>query len=224
MRVLLVEDDLSLSEALEYILKKEGYQVDAAANGNDGEVLALSGLYNGIILDRMLPGKDGMLIMKSIRQMKFPTPTMFLTARDTVNERVDGLEAGADDYLVKPFSNKEFLARVKALIRRSNTMLETDELVVSNTMLDIKRCTYEIDNKILSLTKKETLLLELLLRNLNHVLQKEQILEHVWGFNNDIEIGNVDLYIYYLRKKVDFMQSHLRLQTIRGIGYSLVQK
>lgn len=222
MRILLVEDEAALADALEYILRKQGYQVDVAYDGITGEDNALTGIYDGIILDRMLPGREGLDILKTIRQSGIKSPVMFLTARDSINDRVDGLEAGADDYLIKPFSNKEFLARVKALTRRKDRELQEETLDIAGTTLNIQKCTYTINHEDIILTKTETQLLEYLIRNAEQVLEKEQILNKIWGFNKDVEISNVELYIFYLRKKINFSSAGLKLKTIRGTGYSLI--
>ncbi|NLG05477.1 MAG: response regulator transcription factor, partial [Clostridia bacterium] len=190
MRLLLVEDEVALSDALVFLLEKNGYQVDAAYDGETGEDSALSGIYDGIILDRMLPGREGLQILKTIREERISTPVMFLTAKDTINDRVDGLEAGADDYLIKPFSNKEFLARVKALTRRCEKEFLAEELAISGLKLYIDTCTCQIGGQSITLTKTESQLLELLIRNKNQILQKEQILDRIWGFNKDVEIAN----------------------------------
>lgn len=222
MRILIVEDEVGLADALQYVLEKNGYSVDIAYDGLEGEAFALQDIYDGIVLDRMLPGKEGLEILKAMRHANIKTPTMFLTAKDTINDRVEGLDAGADDYLIKPFSNKEFIARVGALVRRRGDFIYDEKINLLNTILDINNCTYTINEKTISLTKKETQLLELLIRNKNQVIKKEQILDKVWGFNNNVEIANVELYIFYLRKKIDFSKSNLELKTIRGVGYSLI--
>lgn len=224
MRILIVEDEVGLADALQYILEKNGYQVDVAYHGLDGEAYALHNIYDGIVLDRMLPGKEGLEILKEIRRSNINTPTMFLTAKDAINDRVEGLDAGADDYLIKPFSNKEFVARVRALVRRSENLIQNEQIQLMDTTLDLHNCTYVIKGKSINLTKTETQLLELLMRNKNQVIPKEQILDKIWGFNNDVEIANVELYIFYLRKKIDFSLANLELKTIRGIGYSLIVK
>lgn len=224
MRILLVEDETALVDALRYLLEKEGYLVDVAYDGLDGEAYACSGIYDVIILDRMLPGKEGVEILHSIRAKKLSSPVMFLTAKDSIANRVEGLEAGADDYLIKPFANKEFLARVKALSRRSESYNETNLYTVAGTTLDMNHFTYEINHKCISLSKTEAQLLELLLRNKNQVLTKEQILDRIWGYDSEIEITNVELYIFYLRKKINFADANLELKTIRGVGYSLLSQ
>lgn len=221
MRILIVEDEVGLADALQYVLEKNGYRVDVAHDGIEGEAYALQNIYDGIVLDRMLPGKEGIEILQKMRRSNVKTPTMFLTAKDTIQDRVDGLDAGADDYLIKPFSNKEFVARVGALVRRSGSFIYNEKIHLSNTILDIDQCTYTINGKSIRLTRTETQLLELLMRNKNQVIKKEQILDKIWGFNNDVEIANVELYIFYLRKKINFSIADMELKTIRGVGYSL---
>ena len=185
---------------------------------------ALSGIYDVLILDRMLPGKEGLDILKSVRKAGISTPAMFLTARDTVNDRVDGLDAGADDYLIKPFSNKEFLARVNALARRSTKFVQNDILKIGEATLNIQKSELTFEPHTYSLTNTEASLLELLIRNKELVLSKEQIMEKIWGFDHDIEISNVELYIFYLRKKIPFSEIGVKLMTIRGVGYMLTEK
>lgn len=224
MRVLLVEDEIRLAEALAHILKKEGFITDMANNGIDGLLLAETNNYDVIILDRMLPGKEGIEILRELRADNIQTPTIFLTAKDTVQNRVEGLDAGADDYLVKPFSKEELLARVRALTRRSQTLVFQDCLKLGSLKLDMAQCeVYIVDEKI-KLSLKEAQLLELLLRNKGQVLSKEQILDRIWGYGSDVEMKNVDLYIFYLRKKIDFAKAGIYLETIRGIGYSLKEE
>ena len=221
MRILLVEDEKALADALQYKLQQNKYQVDVVYDGLSGEDYALSGIYDVLIFDRMLPGKEGLDILKSVRKAGISTPAMFLTARDTVNDRVDGLDAGADDYLIKPFSNKEFLARVNALARRSDKFIQNDILEVGKATLNIQKSELTFENQIIPLTNTEEALLELLIRNKELVLTKEQIMEKIWGFDSDIEISNVELYIFYLRKKISFSDIGVKLATVRGVGYML---
>ncbi len=223
MRILLVEDEKALADALQYKLQQNKYQVDVVYDGLSGEDYALSGIYDVLVFDRMLPGKEGLDILRSVRKAGIQTPAMFLTARDTVNDRVDGLEAGADDYLIKPFSNKEFLARVNALARRSSKFIQNDVLEIGTAALNVQKSELSFNNHVYSLTNTEEALLELLIRNKELVLTKEQIMEKIWGFDHDIEIANVELYIFYLRKKIPFSEIGVKLTTIRGVGYMLTQ-
>lgn len=217
MKLLLVDDEVRLVEALSHTLKKSGYVVDTATDGNTGLEMASSGIYDIIVLDRMLPGRDGMSILKDLRAQLINTPVIFLTARDSSEDRVDGLDAGADDYLVKPFSTDELLARLRALSRRQSKELTDNTVTVGNLSLNPMRCEVTVDNQVIRLTVKESLLLELLMRNAGQVITKERILYKVWSYSSDIELSNVDLYIHYIRKK---LPDH-RIRTIRGVGYCL---
>jgi DNA-binding response OmpR family regulator len=221
LRILLVEDEIRLAEALEQILKKQGYIVDVTHDGTTGRDLAETGIYNVIILDRALPGFEGVEILKYLRSQRIVTPVIFLTAKDTISNRVEGLDAGADDYLVKPFSKDELLARVRALSRRSDNLQTSDTLCVGLLCLDMRSCEVSIDGESIKLTTTEAQLLDLLMRNVGQVLTKEQILDRIWGFDKDVEIKNVELYIFYLRKKIPLEKSGVTINTVRGIGYSL---
>jgi DNA-binding response OmpR family regulator len=221
LRILLVEDELRLSEALEQILKKQGYIVDVIDDGSVGQDMAETGIYDVIILDRALPGIEGVEILKHLRTKGITTPVIFLTAKDTISNRVEGLDAGADDYLVKPFSKDELLARVRALSRRSENLQTSDMLSVASLSLDVRSCEVSIGGECVKLTTTEAQLLELLMRNQGQVLTKEQILDKIWGFDKDVEIKNVELYIFYIRKKISFEKGGVSINTIRGIGYSL---
>jgi len=219
MRILLVEDEIRLAEALEHILKKAGYVVDVTGDGAVGRDMAETGIYDVIILDRNLPNIEGVEILKYLRKTGITTPIIFLTAKDSVSNRVEGLDAGADDYLIKPFSKDELLARVRALSRRSENLQPEAELSIAGLSLNSRACEAMVDNKKIKLTVTEAQLLELLMRNRGRVLTKEQILDRIWGFDKEVEIKNVELYIFYLRKKIDFDKSDVTIQTIRGVGY-----
>lgn len=222
MRLLLVEDEIRLSEALAYIFKKNNYGIDVAYDGETGQEMAETGIYNLIILDRMLPKKEGLAVLKDLRKKGINTPVLLLTAKDAVDDRVAGLDAGADDYLIKPFATEELLARVRALGRRQNDDLITDEkLQVGALELNPLQCEAVCGNEFIKLTFKESQLLELFMRNRGQVITKEQILDRVWGLHKDVELNNVEIYIHYLRKKLNLDRCHVRLETIRGIGYCL---
>jgi DNA-binding response OmpR family regulator len=217
MKLLLVDDELKLVNALSHLLKKGGYSVDTATDGETGLEMALVGCYDLIILDWMLPGRDGLSIIKELRSQGSDQPVLFLTAKDTLENRVQGLDAGADDYLVKPFSTEELLARIRALSRRKGKELVDNTIKVPGLTLDpLKGEVYKGD-EVIQLTVKEALLLELLMRNHGQVVTKEVIFDRVWGYYSKTEFGNIDLYIHYLRKKLN--TSHIR--TVRGIGYLL---
>lgn len=221
MRILLVEDEEALAEALAYILKKHKYAVDLAYDGERGQEMAETEIYDVIILDRMLPGKEGVAVLKDIRKLGIKTPVLFLTAKDTVENRVEGLDAGADDYLIKPFASEELLARVRALGRRQDKQLQSDSLEIKELILDPLRCEANFKVNKVKLTLKECQLMELLMRNYGQVITKEQILNRVWGYDSEVEFNNVDTYIHFLRKKIDPLKSSLIIETVRGIGYCL---
>lgn len=221
MRLLLVEDEKRLADALAYIFKKNNYGIDVAYDGITGQEMAETGIYDLIILDRMLPKKEGVSVLKHLRSTGIKTPVLLLTARDAVEDRVEGLDAGADDYLVKPFATEELLARVRALARRQNEQLIGEKLQVASLILDPLQCEAACGNEKIKLTFKESQLLELFMRNRGQVITKEQILDRVWGLNADVELNNVEIYIHYLRKKLNPEKSHVRLETVRGIGYCL---
>lgn len=221
MRILLVEDEIRLAEALEQILKKQGYVVDLACDGAVGQEMAETGIYDVIILDRNLPSIEGVDVLKSLRREEITTPVILLTAKDTVANRVEGLDAGADDYLIKPFSKDELLARLRALSRRPSNLQGDDQLCVASLSLDVPACEVVVGNKKTKLTVTEAQLLELFMRNVGRVLTKEQILDRIWGFDKEVELKNVELYVFYLRKKIDFKKSGVNLETVRGVGYVL---
>ncbi len=215
MKLLLVEDNRKLADALGHVLKTNGYAVDTALDGETGLEMAVSGVYDIIILDRMLPLIDGMAFLKEFRSLGFHTPILILTAKDAPKERVEGLDAGADDYLVKPFFTEELLARLRALTRRKGKDLVGDTISIDG--LTLKPLLGEVTKgeETIHLTVKESLLLELLMRNNGQVVPKERIMEKVWGYNVDTDIASVDLYIYYLRKKLQIPN----IKTVRGVGY-----
>lgn len=217
MQLLLVEDERRLSEALSHILKKKGYAIDIAFDGETGLDMAATGVYDILILDRMLPHRNGLSLLKEFRKLGFDTPVLFLTAKDTPEDRVEGLDAGADDYLIKPFSTDELLARIRALTRRKSKELAEDILIAGSWSLNPLRSEVTTGTQTIKLTIKESLLLELLMRNYGLVVSKDRILEKVWGYYADIELSNVDLYIHYLRKKLNTSL----IKTVRGVGYYL---
>lgn len=221
MRLLLVEDEPRLAEALAYILKKNHYAVDVAGDGEVGEELAQTGIYDLIVLDRMLPGKQGLAVLEDLRRQGIKTPVLLLTARDAVSDRVEGLNAGADDYLVKPFATEELLARLAALSRRSPELLQEGRLRLGALALDPLRCEASYGHIRLKLTLKESQLLEYLIKNREQVLSREQILSRVWGLDTDVEINIVEIYIHYLRKKLNPRESKVQIETVRGVGYCL---
>lgn len=222
MRVLLVEDEKALAAALSKIMSKNNILVDVSHDGEEGSMLAQKDIYDVIILDIMLPNKSGLEILRELRAKNKKTPVLFLTARDTVADRVKGLDTGADDYLIKPFATEELLARIRALGRRPKDMLEGNVLELGNVKLHIDSGEVVIDGIRKKLTQKETQLLEILLKNPRMVLSKEMLLDRVWGVDGNAMENSVEIYIHYLRKKLD--PSNLVIETIRGIGYVLKER
>lgn len=220
MRLLLVEDNKSILTATAKCLEKSGYSVDTCRNGADAQSYISMGEFDCIILDIMLPGKDGLSILKEMRNQGNLTPVLLLTARDSVEDRVRGLDCGADDYLVKPFSFDELLARIRVLLRRQGPERK-NELTVADLTMNLSSHEVSRLNQKIELTSKEFAILEYLLRNKNRVLTRTQIVEHVWNFDFDCSSNIVDVYIRYLRSKIDEGFNLKLISTIRGSGYSI---
>jgi DNA-binding response OmpR family regulator len=221
MRVLLVEDDRRLARALRRVLEEERYVVDEAYDGVEGEELARDGGYDFIVLDVMLPGRDGIAVCQNLRRSRIATPVLMLTARDTVADRVKGLDAGADDYLVKPFASVELLARLRSLGRRSTPELAEAKLSADGLVMDLVRHEVSRDGKPVELTAREFALLEYFLRHPGQALTRTQILSAVWRYDTDVVSNVVDIYVHYLRDKIDRGFEPKLLHTVRGIGYRL---
>lgn len=222
MRILIIEDDHKIANAIKKGLEQESFAVDVSFEGKDGLGSALSFNYDLLIIDRMLPEVDGIKICEIIRKKNIHTPVLFLTAKDKIKDRVEGLNAGADDYLIKPFAFEELLARVRALLRRPqgqvNNVLRVSDLTLDTSSFEVSR-----NDRSLSLSSKEFALLEYLMRNPDRILTKENIIEHVWDFDADILPNTVEVYIGYLRNKIDkpFPKDKPLIQTMRGFGYKL---
>ena len=218
MRILIVEDERQIAAFLERGLKEEGYAIDVVYNGNDAVDWATSVEYDGIVLDVMLPGRDGFSVCRELRSRGNKAPILMLTARDTVDDRVTGLDTGADDYLVKPFAFKELVARVRAITRRQGDT-RTVELQVGDLILNTLTHTAQRGEHRIELTTKEYNLLEFLMRNPKRVLSRTQIAEHVWNLDFLSESNLVDVYIRYLRRKIDDGSEQKLIKTVRGSGY-----
>jgi heavy metal response regulator len=220
MRVLVIEDEPGVAQFIQQGLTESGYAVDVAHDGAEGLDYALAKTYDAIVLDIMLPWLNGLEVLCELRNQRVKTPVLLLTARDTVDDRVQGLDVGADDYLVKPFAFPELLARLRALLRRpplqSDAILQMGDLEMDLTRHEVRRA-----GQIIELSQREFSLLELLLRHPNQVLTRTQIMEHVWNFNFYSETKVVDVYIGYLRRKIDQDFAYPLIHTIRGVGYKL---
>lgn len=221
MRILIVEDELHLAEALAQILRKQNYSVDAVYDGQSGLDNALSGIYDLLLLDIMLPELDGITLLKKIRNEGITTPVILLTAKGEISDKVAGLDYGADDYIAKPFSTEELLARIRAALRRKGEILPDDALRFGDIELNTVNLKLSGKGKEIKLILKESELLELLMIRKHAVTSKEQIIEKLWGFDSEVEHNNVEVYISFLRKKLTFLQSSVRITTIRGVGYVL---
>ncbi len=223
MRILLVEDEHKIAQALKRGLEQEAYAVDIAYDSEDGIGRALVGKYDLLILDRMLPGgHDGLAICRAVREAKLHQPILMLTARDKTTDRVEGLDSGADDYLVKPFSFEELLARIRALLRRPNQTLgptiRVGDLELHRDTFTVKRAGRDI-----ALSNKEFALLEYLMRNTGRTLSKDKLIQHVWDFDADILPNTVEAFIADLRQKIDKpFAGPTMIKTFRGFGYQLV--
>ncbi len=220
MRLLLVEDDPKVARLVSQALVEAGHETTVVADGLAALASAENGNYDLIILDILLPRLDGLEVCRRLRGQRVRTPILMLTARDRVPDRVRGLDAGADDYLVKPFAMEELLARIRALVRR-NAEEQDERLVVADLCLEIATHSVERAGQALELTPKEFQLLAYLMRHPGRVLTKDQILENVWGYDSDASPGAVELYVHYLRQKVDRASAEPLIRTVRGIGYCL---
>ena len=220
MRILIVEDDKKVGAFLEKGLKEEQYAVDICRDGEEAMELAVLNPYDAIVLDIMLPKKDGFAVCRDLRQRGLLTPILMLTAKDTVEDKVAGLTEGADDYLTKPFSFEELLARIRALLRRSQDY-KTKVLKVGDLELDPARRQATRSGKKIPLTGKEYALLEYMMRNNGRILTESMIIEHVWDMNYEGTSNIVNVYINYLRKKIDEGAPVKLIQTVRGYGYTI---
>ncbi len=220
MRILIAEDEVEIAKALQVVLEHNRYKVDTVHTGIDALAYADQQNYDLIVLDIMMPGLDGISVLKSIRAKSLPVPVLMLTAKGELEDRVAGLSAGADDYLTKPFATAEFLARVKALLRRSNIYMP-DILELADTQLNCN--TYELitANNTIRLNNKEFQLMELFLRNPRNVFSTEQLMDRIWGYESESEINVVWTYISNLRKKLNTLESKVTIKTIRGAGFAL---
>ena len=221
MKILVVEDEVMLAEALQQILTKNRYATDVAHDGESGLDQALTGLYDVILLDIMLPRKNGLEVLRELRMAGIQIPVLLLTARDEASDKVTGLDGGADDYLTKPFNTDELLARIRALSRRRDVPLIEDVLRFADTMLDVS--TYELayNGKTVRLGPKEFQIMEVFMRNGQRIADKEALIAKVWGYDSEAEYNNLEVYVSFLRKKLNHIHSPLVIKTVRGVGYVL---
>lgn len=218
MRILIVEDEYSLADAVTAILKKEQYFVDAVYDGRDGLDYALSGIYDLILLDIMLPKMNGLDVLKEIRNNNISTPVMLLTAKSEVDDKIKGLDYGADDYLTKPFNKGELLARVRALTRRKGE-IPSNELAFGDIVLN--QSTYELccGAQSLKLGAKEFRIMQMLMYAPKNIISKDEFIEKIWGYDSEAEYNSIEVYISFLRKKLGAIKSTVQIKASRGIGY-----
>lgn len=221
MRVLVVEDEIRLADTLRDLLELDGYTVDVCHDGEAGLDNALSAIYDIVILDVMLPKLDGFSVLRHLRSAGNATPVLLLTARSEVTDRVTGLDTGADYYLTKPFEPKELLACIRALVRRSPELRETDSLTCGDLRLEKGTFTLNCGERSVRLSRKEFDMIELLMLNQKLVITKENLLLKVWGYESEAEDNNVEVYISFLRKKLAHLHSQVKIKTIRMVGYCL---
>ena len=220
MRILIVEDEVHLAEALRQILWEEKYKTDVVYDGDDGFEYAMSNAYDAIILDIMLPGQNGIEVVRRLRAEKNNVPILLLTAKDEVSDKVRGLDAGADDYMTKPFSQEELLARLRAILRRQGDVV-FDEMKYLDLALNVSSRLLRCGEKSVHLAYKEFEILRMLIRRPDVILPEEDIIVKVWGADTEANDNNVEAYISFLRKKLAFLNTRAQIKTIRKVGYRL---
>ena len=223
MKILLAEDERRMAEALLELLRQEGYDVDWFANGIEALLAAQANVYDALILDVMLPGSDGFAITSALRREGISTPILMLTARGELEDKVQGLDSGADDYLTKPFLTEELLARLRALVRRSSGMNDEAQLSGGDIVLDETTLTLRNvhTGESVRLGDKEFRILEYFLRNRGRILTRDQLVQRVWGYDSDAEYNNLAVYLSFLRRKLAFVGSTVEIRAVRGGGYAL---
>lgn len=223
MQILVIEDEKRLAEGLAQILSEQKYMVDIAFDGRDGLDYGLSGIYDMIILDVMLPKMNGYEVASQLRKEKIATPILMLTAKDHVADKVKGLDSGADDYMTKPFAPEELLARVRALTRRQGEVV-LDELRYDDIILNLSTCDLICETRSVHLNFKEFEIMKILMQNPQTVTTKEDLIVKVWGYDSNAVDNNVEVYVSFLRKKLDFISSRVEISSLRKIGYRLEVK
>ena len=220
MNVLVVEDEKNLADALAHILREQHFNADVVYDGKSGLDYAMSGLYDAVVLDVMLPGMDGLEVARSLRAAGVATPILMLTAKSSVKDKVAGLDCGADDYMTKPFSPDELLARLRALTRRTGEVV-LDSLTFGDLTLDLENMNLSSHDRSVHLSWREGEVMKLLMRSPQTVLSKQALLARVWGIEGEASTNNVEAYISFLRKKLSFLGSRVSISTIRMLGYRL---
>lgn len=220
MRLLLCEDEKTLSKVIKVLLTSNNYSVDTVFDGEEALDYIRTNIYDGVILDLMMPKMNGIDVLKKIRNEGINTPVLILTAKADIDDKVLGLDSGADDYLTKPFASKELLARIRALVRRGIDQLDS-MLKFHDLMLDSSTLSLSCNSSSINLSNKEFQMMEMLMANTNHIISNETFFDKIWGFDTDIEISIVWVYVSYLRKKIKELNSRVTIKVIRNAGYRL---
>ena len=221
MKILIIEDEYSLADAISETLKKENFMTTIMTDGEEGENEALTGIYDLILLDIMLPNKDGFKILDSLQKAKVETPVIILTAKSEIYDKLNGLENGADDYITKPFHIKELVARIKVVLKRKTDVKDLSIIQYEDLSLNLRNGKISCQNNEITINGKELELLEILMINKNQAVSREILADKIWGYNSDAEYNNVEVYISFLRKKLKLLKSKVEIKTVRGIGYIL---
>ncbi len=224
MKILIIEDEYSLADAISEMLIKENFSCNIITNGEDGENEALTNIYDLILLDVMLPNKNGFEILRNLRGERIETPIIMLTAKSEISDKLDGLENGADDYITKPFHMRELMARIKVILKRKTNIKNTNILEYSDLILDLRTGKMSSNNTEICINGKELNLLEMLLLNKNHIISREILANKIWGYNSDTEYNNVEVYVSFLRKKLKLLKSKVKIKAVRGMGYKMEEE
>ena len=221
MKILIIEDEYSLADAISETIKKEGFATKIITDGEKGENEALTGVYDLILLDIMLPNKDGFKILASLQKERIKTPVIILTAKSEIYDKLNGLENGADDYITKPFHMKELIARIKIVLKRKTDTEDLNVIKYGDLQLNLRNGKIICENNEITINGKELELLEILITNKNQTVNRELLADKIWGYDSDAEYNNVEVYISFLRKKLKLLKSKTTIKTVRGIGYVL---
>ena len=224
MKILIIEDEYSLADAIAEILQKENYTTKIVTNGEDGEDEALTGIYDLILLDVMLPKKDGFEILRNLKNEKINTPIIMITAKSEMSDKLKGLENGIDDYITKPFHMRELIARIKIVLRRNSNIEDNNILEYSDLKLDLSTGKMISNGNEISINGKELELLEILLLNKNQIISKEALINKIWGYDSNAEYNYVEVYASFLRKKLKLLKSKVKIKAVRGMGYKMEEE
>ena len=224
MKILIIEDEYSLADAIAETLQKENYTTKIVTNGEEGEDEALTGIYDLILLDVMLPKKDGFEILRDLKNEKINTPIIMITAKSEIGDKLQGLENGVEDYITKPFHMRELIARIKIVLKRNSNIEDNNVLEFSDLKLDLSTGKMSSNDNEISINGKELELLEILLLNKNQIVTKEMIINKIWGYENNAEYNYVEVYASFLRKKLKLLKSKVKIKAIRGTGYKMEEE